>query len=932
MNNSYKLNLEEVVKKLNTNINNGLTSAEATKRLEENGPNELVEQGVKSPWLILWEQLTATMVIILIFAAIVSAMLADYKDAIAIMAIVVLNALLGLSQELKAEKAIAALKKLAVPSVKVRRDGTVQDVSARELVTGDIVLIEAGNIIPADCRILESANLKIQEAALTGESDAVEKKADFAASTDLPLGDRINMAYMGTVVTYGRGQAIVDSTGMNTELGKIATLIQNVNQEPTPLQKRLDQVGKSLLIGILVLVSIIFVLGLLRGEPIGFMMLMAVSLAVAAIPEALPAVVTITLALGSQRMLKRHALIRKLPAVETLGSITVICSDKTGTLTENRMTVTMLDVAGDKLDLTNKEKKFALSNKDQELALLLVGGALCTDVIIKTNDDKNLAKKEAISTIGDPTENALVIAAANHNIIKPELEKVLPRVAEVPFDSERKRMTTIHKLASPDDKNSEMLALIQPVKEQLLASNLPYLAFTKGAVDGLLHMTKSVIIQGKVEPLTDKWRERIMLAHDEMTQTGKRVLGIAFRLLDADQINKSMAEIEQDLVFIGMMGMIDPARPEVKDAVAVCKSAGIHPIMITGDHPLTAQFIAKDLGITSNDKILTGQELDKLSVEELNKVVNDVAVYARVAPEHKLKIVQALQNNGHVVAMTGDGVNDAPALKKADIGVAMGITGTDVSKEASDMVLTDDNFATIVAAVEEGRVIYDNIKKYIKQTLTGNLAAIWVTLIAPIFGLGLPLQPLQILWLNLVADGLPSVALGLEPAEQDIMKRPPNYPNESIFSRRVIAQIVWGGLLVGSVLAMVGYWYKTNNLATWQTMILTTLIFSRMNLIMAVRSNKYSLFQIGILSNKPLLGAVSLTILMQIAITYVPFLQKFFDTVALSLMDLAICVALSLVIFVAIEIEKFIVRATSISPHQTAMQGKLSDSNAQVNT
>ncbi len=927
MNNSYKLNLEEVVKKLNTNINNGLTSAEATKRLEENGPNELVEQGVKSPWLILWEQLTATMVIILIFAAIVSAMLADYKDAIAIMAIVVLNALLGLSQELKAEKAIAALKKLAVPSVKVRRDGTVQDVSARELVTGDIVLIEAGNIIPADCRILESANLKIQEAALTGESDAVEKKADFAASTDLPLGDRINMSYMGTIVTYGRGQAIVDATGMNTELGKIATLIQNVNQESTPLQKRLDQVGKSLLIGILILVSIIFVLGLARGESVHFMMLMAVSLAVAAIPEALPAVVTITLALGSQRMLKRHALIRKLPAVETLGSITVICSDKTGTLTENRMTVTMLDVAGDKLDLTNKEKKFALSNKDQELALLLVGGALCTDVIIKTNDDKSLATKEAINTIGDPTENALVIAAASQNILKPELERVLPRVAEVPFDSERKRMTTIHKLASSDEKNSEMLALIQPVKEQLLASNLPYLAFTKGAVDGLLHMTKSVIIQGKIEPITDKLRERITLAHDEMTQTGKRVLGIAFRLLDADQINKSMAEIEQDLVFIGMMGMIDPARPEVKDAVAVCKMAGIHPIMITGDHPLTAQFIAKELGITNNDKILTGQELDKLSVEELNKVVNDVAVYARVAPEHKLKIVQALQNNGHVVAMTGDGVNDAPALKKADIGVAMGITGTDVSKEASDMVLTDDNFATIVAAVEEGRVIYDNIKKYIKQTLTGNLAAIWVTLIAPIFGLPLPLQPLQILWLNLVADGLPSVALGLEPAEQDIMKRPPNYPNESIFSRRVIMQIVWGGLLVGSVLAMVGYWYKTNNLATWQTMILTTLIFSRMNLIMAVRSNKYSLFQIGILSNKPLLGAVSLTILMQIAITYVPFLQKFFDTVALSLMDLAICVALSLVIFVAIEIEKFIVRATNVSPDQPAMPRKLSSSN-----
>ncbi|MBI4853698.1 MAG: cation-translocating P-type ATPase [Acidobacteria bacterium] len=897
MGNLYKISIEGLIKELHTDLASGLSTKEANERLKKYGYNELTEQNIKSPWVILWEQLTATMVLVLIFAAIVSAFLGDYKDAIAIMAIVILNALLGLNQEFKAEKAIAALKKLAVPNVKVRRDNLLQEISARELVIGDIVMLEAGNILPADCRISESVNLRVQESALTGESEAVEKDAKFFTTSDLPIADRCNMLYMGTVVTYGRGQAIVTDTGMNTELGRIATMIQTVDREPTPLQRRLDQVGRSLIIAITILVVIIFALGLLRGEELNLMLLTGVSLAVAAIPEALPAVVTITLALGAQRMLKRHCLIRKLPAVETLGSITVICSDKTGTLTENRMTVTSLNIIGQNIDLTKESTRLELL--ENPAALLLVGATLCNDAVLNPSNGEN------ITATGDPTEAALVVAAANQNLSKPYLETVLPRISEVPFDSERKRMTTVHKLATPEstDPLTQLIA-----EKSLINKNSPFIAFTKGAVDGLLQVTANVLRKGRVEKLTDELRKEIIEAHNQITQKGKRVLGVAFRTVAEDLLANNLTAIEQELTFVGMLAMIDPARPEVKNAVLTCKTAGIRPIMITGDHPLTAQYIAKELEISKEGLILTGQDLDKLSLDELTKAVNEVSIFARVAPEHKLKIVQALQNNGQVVAMTGDGVNDAPALKKADIGVAMGITGTDVSKEASDMVLIDDNFATIVAAIEEGRVIYDNIKKYIKQTLTGNLGAIWVTLFAPLLGMPIPMLPLQILWLNLVADGLPSVALGLEPAEQDTMRRPPNYPNESIFSRKVIVQILWGGILIGTVLLGVGYFYWSKNSPVWQTMVLTTIIFSRMSLIMAVRSSKASLFQIGILSNKPLLGAVSLTILMQLAIIYVPFLQNFFGTVALSLTDLGIGAILSLVIFVGIEIEKWVLR------------------------
>lgn len=904
MGNLYKINTEELKNQLGTDLVNGLSIQEATERLKKYGYNELVEQNIKSPWVILWEQLTATMVLVLIFAAAVSASLGDFKDAIAILAIVILNALLGLNQEFKAEKAIAALKKLAIPNVKVKRGGNLQEISARELVIGDLVMIEAGNILPADCRISESVNLRVQESALTGESEAVEKDANFFISSDLPIADRRNMLYMGTVVTYGRGQAIVTDTGMNTELGHIATMIQGVDREPTPLQRKLDQVGRSLIKAIIILVVIIFILGLLRGEELNLMLLTAVSLAVAAIPEALPAVVTITLALGAQRMLKRHSLIRKLPAVETLGSITVICSDKTGTLTENRMTVTSLSISGQNIDLTKNSNK--IEPLENPAALLLIGATLCNDAVLNPINEK----QKTITATGDPTETALVVVAASQNFSKPELESILPRVSEIPFDSERKRMTTVHKL----DLAKLNQALPKFIAEKsFLNQDSPYIAFTKGAVDSLLQVTTNILVNGKIKILTESLKKTVLSSHDKMTQSGKRVLGVAFRTITQKFLLDNLVNLEQELTFIGMLAMIDPARPEVKGAVLTCKTAGIRPIMITGDHPLTAQFIASELEIAKEGRILTGQELDKLSLEELNKTVDEVSIYARVAPEHKLKIVQALQNNGQVVAMTGDGVNDAPALKKADIGVAMGITGTDVSKEASDMVLIDDNFTTIVAAIEEGRVIYDNIKKYIKQTLTGNLGAIWVTLFAPLLGMPIPMLPLQILWLNLVADGLPSVALGLEPGEQDTMRRPPNYPNENIFSRRVIVQILWGGILIGIVLLGVGYFYWSKNNPIWQTMVLTTIIFSRMSLIMAVRSSKSSLFQIGILSNKPLLGAVSLTVAMQLAIIYIPFLQRFFGTVALPLRDLAICVILSLVIFIGIEVEKWLLRVKSYS-------------------
>ncbi|HIK30545.1 MAG TPA: cation-translocating P-type ATPase [Oscillatoriales cyanobacterium M4454_W2019_049] len=914
----YVVDAADVVHKLGTDVDRGLNGDDIRQRQSEYGYNELIEQNLKSPWLVLWEQFTDTMVLILIVSAAISGFLGDFQEAIAIIAIVIFNACLGFKQEYQAERSLAALKKLAVPNVRVRRHGTVEEVSARELVPGDIVLLEAGNRVPADCRLLESVNLRVSEASLTGESEPVDKFVAAIDRGDLPLADRRNMAYMGTAIAYGRGVAVVTATGMNAELGRIAAAIQTESSEPTRLQQRLDRFGRMLALAILLLVGTIFVLGLLRGEDLQLMFLTAVSLGVAAVPEGLPAVVTISLALGAVRMLKKNALIRKLPAVETLGSVTTICSDKTGTLTENRMTVVYLSVAGEELDLTERlQHDEPILNpqtepsppleKQPSFALLLAGAALCNDAML----ERDRHRPQQFHAIGDPTEGALVVGAARLGLWKARLEKCLPRVAEVPFEGERKRMTTVHAVPRDPDSLPDVLDAFW----QQTQTPSPYVAFIKGAVDSLLEMTTEVWLSGRIEPLNEIARSKIERAHNRLAQKGMRVLGVAFRTLPELPENLQAQTLEQGAIFVGIIGTIDPPRPQVRDAALACQTAGIRSIMITGDHPLTAQYIARQLQLTTNGSILSGRELDRLSPEELGDRVDSVSVYARVSPQHKLDIVRALQQQGHIVAMTGDGINDAPALKKADIGIAMGITGTDVAKEAADMVLLDDNFATIVAAIKEGRVIYDNIRKFIKYTLTGNCGELWVILLAPALGMPLPLLPLQILWINLLADGLLAVALGIEPAERNVMNRPPYKPNESVFSRGVGRDILWVGFLLGMVLLGVAWGYFTKNPegVYWQTMVFSTLAFSRMGLAQTMRSDRDSLFSLNPLGNKPLLGAVLLTFSLQLAVIYVPFFQTLFKTTALSGIDLAVSLALSTVVFWAMEIQKWLVRRRRMS-------------------
>ncbi len=894
----YRYEVEQVVETLKTNPETGLSAAEAAQRLEQYGLNELIEKGAKSPWLIIWEQLTEIMVVILIIAAIVSAFFGEINDVIVILAIVVLNAILGFTQEYRAEKAIAALKKLAVPTVTVRRNGRIEEISARELVPGDIVILETGDLIPADGRLIESVNLRVQEAALTGESEAVDKVDEALSGDDLPLGDRRNMVFMGTVSTYGRGTAVITETGMNTELGNIADLLQTVEQEQTPLQKRLGDLGKTLAWGAVGIIAVVIILGVIRSNDILHdlenLILTGISMAVAAIPEGLPAVVAITLALGSQRMLKRNALIRKLPAVETLGSVTTICSDKTGTLTQNRMTVTVLDVAGRTADvktlLTAKGFVQEMEHDDalptaRTLNLLVTAGALCNDAVIQTNIDGETY------VIGDPTEGALVMAAAELGFTKEQLAERWPRVAEVPFTSERKRMTTIH------EAGDSPLALW---------GESPYVAFTKGSVDGLLEIASHLWTGNEIVPLDTELLNRISEANEQLASKGQRVLGVAFRALPSYEV-KDETEIETDMVFLGLTAMMDPPRPEVKDAVANARTAGVRSVMITGDHPLTARAVAQDLTIAADGaSFLTGRELSQMSVAELEKVVEDVSVYARVSPEHKLNIVEALQAEGEIVAMTGDGVNDAPALKRADIGVAMGVTGTDVSKEAADMVLLDDNFATIVAAIEEGRVIFDNIRKFIKYTLSSNIGELIVMLIGPFLGMPLPLVPLQILWINLVTDGLPGLALAVETGERGIMKRPPFHPKESIFSRGMGQRILWIGMAMGLVSLVPGYLYwRMDPNGPWQTITFTTLTLAQMGNALAIRSNIDSTFSIGFFSNRLMVVSILLTFGLQLALIYVPFLQTFFHTEALSLRDLLISLVISAIIFVIVELEKW---------------------------
>jgi len=901
--------IQDILSNLNTDQQNGLPASEASARIAQYGLNELIERGGRKPLQILWEQLTATMVLILIAAAIAAGFLGDIKNTIAILSIVILFAFLGFIQEYRAEKAIAALKKMSVPIVRVLRDGQLQELSARNLVPGDIIQLETGNVIPADLRLLEAVNLRIQEAALTGESEAIEKHTTALSGEDLPLGDRRNMGYMGTIVTQGRGLALVVATGMQTELGKIADLIQQVKQENTPLQRRLDALGKNLAFIGAGIAALIFVLGLMRGDELHHMLLTAVSVAVAVVPEGLPAVVTITLALGAQRMLQRNALIRKLPAVETLGSVTVICSDKTGTLTENRMTVVILDVAGHALDLTEEvERDGSLRTTrgqgtpaQSSLSLAAIGGALCNDAKLVDIGE------ERYHTLGDPTEGAMVIAAAKMGYWKSSLDSSFPRAAELPFDSERKRMTTVHHLERYDPA----------VLAGLEVGARRYIAFSKGSVDGLLNVTTQVWVDGQAQPLNPEWKSKIEASNDRLAKKGMRVLGVAFRLFDAIPEVIQM-DLEQGLTLVGLFGLIDPPRTEVKDAVAVCRAAGIRPVMITGDHPLTAIEIARQLGIAvspvtvpggvgaaSSIKALTGLEIENLTFDELKNVVEEVNVFARVAPEHKLKIVQALQENGHIVSMTGDGVNDAPALRRADIGVAMGITGTDVSKEASDLVLLDDNFATIVAAVREGRTIYDNIRKFVSFSVAGNIGKVLVMLIAPFLGKPLPLLPLQLLWLNLLTDGLLGLGMGVENPEADTMKRAPYSPKESVFSRGAAIRTIWVGGLIGVLALGLGSWFYFTGRPEWQTMIFTSLAFMQVFQALASRSTKESQFKIGALTNPLLAGMALLVVGLQMMVLYIPALAKFFEVLPLGGYDLSITIASGVIVFIVMELEKW---------------------------
>lgn len=866
----------EVMKKLGSSAQ-GLSADEVRTRRQEHGANELIEGAKKTVFMMLLAQFKDFMILVLIAAAVISGILGEATDTIAIIVIVVLNAVIGFVQEYRAEKAMQMLMKMSAHTALVTRDGKPSTIPATELVPGDLVILEAGGIIPADMRLIEAAQMKVEEATLTGESLPTEKQVEPLADEHLPLGDRKNMVFKGTVVTYGRGTAVVTATGMATELGKIANLLQKGEEVRTPLQKRLATFSKKLALAVLAICAIIFALGMLRGEPPLLMLLTAISLAVAAIPEALPAVVTISLALGAKKMVAQNALIRKLPAVETLGSVTYICSDKTGTLTLNKMTVEEVYVDGRLLPADKVEPG---SNPQLFTALAL------------SNDANTDASGRVL---GDPTEVALHAVAKLYGFDKKTLEEDFPRVAEIPFDSARKCMTTFHKLpagspfAEPPSKGVGEGACV---------------AFTKGAIDVLLD---------KAAPVDGVELEKV---NDRMAADGLRVLGIAMRIWDSLPTDMSPEHVETELTMLGLLGMLDPPREEAREAVRLCRTAGIRPVMITGDHPLTARSIATRLGILEEDDegVMVGRELEQLAEDEFAKRVERIRVYARVAPQQKLKIIMALQDRGEFVAMTGDGVNDAPALKRADIGVAMGITGTDVSKEAAAMILLDDNFATIVKAVKEGRRIYDNIRKFIKYTMTSNSGEIWTIALAPLLGLPIPLLPIHILWINLVTDGLPGLALAAEPAGKGIMQRPPRHPTEGIFAQGLGVHILWVGLLMGAVSLLTQSWFIDTGQAHWQTMVFTVLCLSQMGHVLAIRSERQSLFSQGILSNKPLAGALLLTFVLQMATIYVPQLNSIFKTTPLSFGQLAATLALSAVVFLAVEVEKLVKRRRTPRP------------------
>jgi Ca2+-transporting ATPase len=852
--NFHLLPISEIQKLFNTS-KQGLHNTVAEERLSQYGKNELTEKKKTAVLIILLNQFKDVMIFILLIAAIISFVVGDIKDAVVILIIVLLNAVIGFVQEYRAEKAMEALRKMAAFNATVRRGGNILQIPASELVPGDMVILEAGMSVPADIRLTETHALKIEEASLTGESNAIEKSSEDIIIENPPIGDRINMAYKTTIVTYGRAEGIVVATGMDTEIGRIAQLLQE-NETKTPLQKRLADFGKKLSVIVIVICAIIYGAGLLRGEDPIRMLLTAISVAVAAIPEALPAVITISLALGASRMVRKNALIRKLPAVETLGSVTYICSDKTGTITQNKMTV--MDIW-----LSSKAETIHGFSSTQ---LLLLAMELNHDVI---TDENNQFK-------GDPTEIALVEYSRSNKDYNKQWITDFKRQHELPFDSVRKRMTTIYPFAGQ------------------------WLIVTKGAIENILGICNNVN------------SDEINTATEHYAQQGKRVLAYSVKLVEVLPATISIETIETNLKFVGLAAMIDPPRIEVIQAIADCQTAGITPIMITGDHPVTAKAIAAETGILRNqtDRVITGAELSELSEEEFIKEIEYIKVYARVSPEQKLNIVKTLQNKNHFVAMTGDGVNDAPALKRANIGIAMGITGTDVSKEAAHMILLDDNFATILRAVREGRRIFDNIRKFIKYTMTSNSGEVWTIFLAPLIGLPIPLLPIHILWINLVTDGLPGLAFAAEAAEENILKRPPRKPNESIFSNGLGVHILWVGLLMGAVCIGTQGWALQAGNEKWMTMVFTVLSISQMGHAMAIRSDWKSLFSLGVFGNKQLLVAVLLTLGLQMAVIYVPFLQDIFRTQALTMKELLFCIGLSSIVFWAVELEKWIKRTT----------------------
>lgn len=871
---------EEVMTVLATSAN-GLSTQEAGRRLLEYGANEIKESAKRTPLGMLLDQFKDFMIIILVVAAVISGLLGEVADTIAIVVIVILNAIMGFVQEYRAEKAIEALKMMATPASTVLRDGVPHSVPTPEVVPGDIVLLEAGKVVPADIRLTESAQVKIEEAALTGESVPVEKNTAPLHEEMIPLGDRRNMAYKGTVVSYGRGKGVVVATGMQTELGRIATMLQEEEEVKTPLQKRLAQFGSRLAIAVMAICAVVFGVGILRGEPPILMFLTAVSLAVAAIPEALPAVVTISLALGAKKLVKLNALIRKLPAVETLGSVTYICSDKTGTLTLNKMTVEEVYVNG--ILMRSAECK----TQHENASPLGVSPVRLFMTALALNNDTHLDAKGAV--VGDPTEIALCNMAKDKGFDKREIGDQFKRIEEIPFDSDRKCMTTFH--MGWDDGR--------------------IVSFTKGAVDVLMEKSENILTSDGLKPIDSETIHRI---NERMAADGLRVLGVAMRLWDAMPASLNPDIVEEKLTLIGFAGMMDPPREEAKEAVSICRAAGIRPVMITGDHPITARTIALRIGIADHDgDVMTGTRLERLPMQDFEDKVGHISVYARVAPEQKLKIVKALQDKGQYVAMTGDGVNDAPALKRADIGVAMGITGTDVSKEAAHMILLDDNFATIVKAIKEGREIFDNIRKFIKYVLTSNAGEVLTLFLAPFMGLPIPLLPIHLLWINLVTDGLPGLALTAEPAEKDVMQRHPRPPQESIFAHGLGIHILWVGFLLGGVTILTQALSIYTGHLHWQTMVFTVLCLSQMGHVLAIRSEKESLFTQGLLSNKPLLGAVLLTFALQLATIYVPFLNPVFKTEPLSPAELAFALAMSSLIFVAVEIEKWFKRRKGLT-------------------